>query len=320
MNTQGARISSHPLHVVTGVYGYSGKYIATRLLAEGFAVRTLTNSIKRVNPFGDKVEAHLYNFDNYGALVASLNGADVLYNTYWVRFNHRTFNHSEAVANTKVLFRAAKEAGVARIVHVSITNPSEESELEYFHGKALLERTLIESGVSYSILRPAVLFGKEDILLNNIAWALRRFPVFGVFGAGDYRLQPIYVDDLAALAVNEGKQRACRTIDAIGPETFSYRELVERIARIINMKRLIVSVPPIVGYITGAIIGRLVGDMMITREEIQGLMQGLLCTDSPPAGETRLTDWAERNAEHLGRHYASELARRRNREKAYDQL
>lgn len=308
------------IHVVTGSFGYSGRYITARLLQEGYAVRTLTNSPSRTNPFGGHLQIFPFNFDNYSDLVSSLKGTSVLYNTYWVRFNHGAFKHSEAVTNTKFLFRAAKEAGIGRVVHISITNPSEASELEYFSDKARLEKALMESGLSYSILRPTVLFGKEDILINNIAWALRRFPVFGVFGTGEYKLQPIYVDDLAALAVSEGKQRACNIIDAIGPETFTYRELVETIARIIKVKRLIVSVPPLVGYLTGALVGRLVGDVMITREEIQGLMQGLLCTNSPPAGKTRLAEWATCNAEHLGRRYASELARRNNREKAYDQL
>jgi NADH dehydrogenase len=235
-------------------------------------------------------------------------------------YNYTDFKHSEAVENTRTLFRAAKEAGVERIVHVSITNPSIESKLEYFNGKAKLEEALKDLGVSYSILRPTVLFGKEDILVNNIAWALRHFPVFGVFGDGRYRLQPVYVDDLAALAVQEGKSRANNTIDAIGPETFTYRELVRVIARIIGVRRPIVSVPPSIGYFIGAVIGQLVGDVMITREEIQGLMQGLLCTNSPPACSTRLTDWAKAHSNELGRRYASELARRKDRRRAYEQL
>ena len=313
-------MSTEDIHVVTGAFGYSGKYITTRLLEEGLTVHTLTNSLRRPNPFGPRGKASPFNFSNPPELVASLKGARVLYNTYWVRFNYTAFRHEEAVQNTLTLFRAAKEAGVERIVHVSITNPSIESNLEYFNGKAQLEMAIKDLGVSYSILRPTVLFGQEDILVNNIAWALRRFPVFGVFGDGQYRLQPIYVDDLAALAVQEGKSCTNTTIDAIGPETFTYRELVGAISEIIGVHRRIVSVPPSIGYFIGAVIGRVVGDVMITREEIRGLMQGLLCTDSPPAGSTRLTDWAKAHAGELGKRYASELARRRDREHGYDEL
>jgi uncharacterized protein YbjT (DUF2867 family) len=311
METQG-------LHVVTGAFGYSGKYIVTRLLDAGYRVRTLTNSLHRANPFGERVEAHPFNFDNPDRLAASLEGAAVLYNTYWVRFNHKDFSHSVAVQNTLTLFEAAKRAGVKRVVHVSITNPSEASPLEYFHGKARLERALTESGLSYAILRPTVLFGKEDILINNIAWVLRRLPVFGVFGAGQYRLQPIYVDDLAKLAVEQGHETSNRIINAIGPETFTYRGLVQEIGTIIGKRRLIVSVPPAIGYVFGWGLGQVMGDVMITREEIKGLMADMLYTDAPPAGVTKLTDWAKEHAATLGQHYASELARRKNRERAYD--
>jgi NADH dehydrogenase len=309
------------IHIVTGAFGYTGKYIAARLLREGVRVRTLTNSVNRANPFGGQVEAHPFNFDAPDKLVESLRGATVLYNTYWVRFNYKAdFKHALAVENTRKLFDAAKQAGVHRIVHVSITNPSEDSPLEYFSGKATLERALIESGVSYAILRPAVVFGKEDILINNIAWALRHLPVFGVFGDGAYKLQPIYVDDLAALAVTQGKSRENRMIDAIGPETFTYRELVRTLGEIIGARRPIVGVPPWFGYAVGSAISRLQGDVFITREEIDGLMCGLLCTDSPPAGATRLTDWVRASAATLGVKYASELARRNNRESAYENL
>lgn len=313
-------MSEPPLHVVTGAFGYSGRYIAARLLDLGYRVRTLTHSTGRANPFGGRVEAHPFTFDKPDALADSLRGASVLYNTYWVRFNYGDFRQSEAVENTKRLFEAAREAGVRRVVHVSITNPSEDSHLEYFRGKAILERALRESGLSHAILRPTVLFGKEDILINNIAWMLRRFPVFGVFGDGQYRLQPIYVDDLAQLAVEQGGHSDNIVIDAIGPETFTYRNLVEQIGAIIGKRRPIVSIPPGLGYAVGRVVGAVVGDVTITRAEIEGLMEGLLYTDSPPAGSTRLTDWAREHADTLGRHYASELARRKDRKKAYEAL
>ncbi len=316
------------LHVVTGAFGYSGKYIATRLLAESRRVRTLTNSVQRANPFGGKVEVRPFDFDRPDELVESLRGADVLYNTYWVRFNYGCevrnhysfFKHADAVKNTLALFEAAKKAGVQRVVHVSITNPSADSPLEYFSGKARLEKALIESGLSCAILRPTVIFGKEDILINNIAWTLRHLPVFGVFGDGQYRLQPIYVDDLAALAVEQGKRRENVIIDATGPETFTYRDLAKTIGGIIGVKRPIISVPPALGYAAGWVIGKLVSDVLITWPEVKGLMADLLCTDSPPAGKTRLTDWTREHKDTLGKHYASELARRKNRDQAYDKL
>jgi len=304
-------MSADGIHAVTGAFGYSGQYIARRLLDDGREVITLTNSTDREDPFGGRVEVHPFNFDEPRKLTESLRGVCVLYNTYWVRFNYKTFTFAEALENTLTLFECAKEAGVERIVHISITNPSAESGLEYFSGKATVEKALVESGLSYAILRPAILFGKEDILINNIAWVLRRSPVFGVFGMGGYKVQPIYVDDLARLAVEQGRSREDKIIDAVGPETFTYKQLVGEIARIIRKKRLIVPVPPRIAYIFMCILGKIIGDVIVTRDEIEGLMTNLLCVDSAPTGTTKLTDWADQHAQSLGKHYANEVARRR---------
>jgi NADH dehydrogenase len=310
-------VTASGLHVVTGAFGYSGRHITARLLAAGHRVRTLTNSPNREHPFGDRVEVHPFNFEHPDRLRASLEGASVLYNTYWVRFNHADFRYSQALENTRVLFAAARSASVARVVHVSITNPSEDSPLEYFRGKAVLERELRGSGLSYAILRPAVLFGGDDILINNIAWALRHLPFFGVFGDGSYRMQPIHVEDLAALAVAQGSERGSGVIDAIGPETFAYRDLVAELSRAIGVRRPIIGVPPRFGYVAGWVLGLVLRDVLITRDEIEGLMQGLLATASPPVGHVKLSAWARQHAETLGRHYATELGRRRDRRVAY---
>jgi len=304
-------------HAVTGAFGYSGKYIAGRLLDLGREVITLTNSPERPNPFEGQVKAYPFDFDDVAKLTETLRGVTVLYNTYWVRFNHKLFKHADAVSNTLVLFEAARAAGVKRIVHVSITNPSENSPLEYFSGKARLERGLVESGVSHAILRPTVLFGKEDILVNNIAWTLRKLPFVGVFGDGEYRLQPIHVDDLAALAVEQGALRDNVVIDAIGPETFTYRQLVQVIGETIGHTRRIISVRPSVGFAFAWVLGKIVGDVIIAREEIAGLMADLLYADSPPAGTTKLTDWIRTHADTLGLRYTSELARRKDRTAEY---
>jgi NADH dehydrogenase len=310
-------MTENQIHAVTGAFGYSGRYIAQRLLVNGCQVITLTNSIQRENPFGERVKAFPFNFNEPQKLIQSLKGVSVLYNTYWVRFNHKLFTHAMAVRNTLTLFDCARKAGVQRIVHVSITNPSLDSRLDYFRGKAELERALIESGVSYAILRPAVLFGKEDILINNIAWALRKLPVFGVFGKGDYRIQPIYVDDLAELAVRQGKIRENAIINAVGPETFTFRDLVIQIGKIIGKQKPVISVPPAIGYWIGWLIGKMVGDIFITWDEVKGLMADLLCVNAPPAGKTKLTEWAKTQADFLGRRYASELRRRKDRSTSY---
>ncbi|MBF0501306.1 MAG: NAD(P)H-binding protein [Candidatus Riflebacteria bacterium] len=311
---------NNEIHAVTGAFGYSGKYIARRLLDRKKSVITFTNSPNRENEFNRAIKAFPYCFDDPKKLEESLRGVTVLYNTYWVRFNHTTFRHSTAVDNLLILIAAAKAAGVRRIVHISITNPSRESHLEYFSGKALVEEALINSGVSYCILRPTVLFGKEDILINNIAWAVRKFPVIGVFGDGAYKLQPIFVDDLAEIAVNKGEERTNEILDAIGPETYTYRCLVRRISRVLGLKRLIVATPPVIAYMVGMITGWLVGDIMVTREEIEGLMENLLYTKSAPLAKTKLSHWLRENKNVLGKKYASELGRRKDLVSSYENI
>ena len=202
---------------VTGAFSYSGKYIARRLLERGEEVFTLTNHPNRPDPFNGKIKALPLNFANEAELTQSLRGTDVLVNTYWIRFDKGSNTQPKAVENTKILVDAAAKAGVKRIVHISITNPSPASHLPYFWGKAANEKAVIDSGMSYAILRPTVLFGKEDILINNIAWLLRRLPVFGLPGNGSYKLSPVYVDDLAQMAVDSVYRTDSYIWDAVGP-------------------------------------------------------------------------------------------------------
>lgn len=309
-----------PLHVVTGALGYTGRSLTEQLLSRGVRVRTLTNSPDRPNPFGDRIEIHPLAFDDPGRLEQSLRGAAVLYNTYWVRFNHRRFTFASAGRNTMRLFDAARAAGVERVVHVSILHASDADDLAYYRGKHQLEEALKSTGLSHAIVRPGVLFGRFDVLINNIAWVLRRFPVFGVFGDGSYTLRPLHVDDMAALMVDHAHRAGNTEADAVGPERFTYRELVAVIRDILDLRRLIVSVPPLAGWVIGRCIGPLVRDVVITREEIAGLMRSLLDSNEPAAGTTRLTDWARENAANLGCRYASEVGRRVQRAVSYDDV
>jgi uncharacterized protein YbjT (DUF2867 family) len=294
---------------VTGAFGYTGKYIARRLLDLNQRVITLTNHLGRPDPFDGRVKAYPFNFEQPEKLVETLQNTDVLINTYWVRFDHGKNTFHNAISNTRRLFKAAKAAGVDRVVHISISNPDPYSPLTYFWGKALLEEDLKASGLSYAILRPTVIFGREDILINNIAWLLRRFPLFGIPDDGSYRLQPIFVEDLAQLAMEIALKEENITIDAIGPETYSFKEMVKLIKTTLNSKTALVRLHPSLTYWASNLVGSVVGDVVLTREEISGLMDGLLVTESPPAGRTRLSEWLSENKEFIGKRYANELKR-----------
>ncbi len=294
---------------VTGAFSYSGKYITKRLLERGEEIITLTGHPNRPDLFGGRVKSFPLDFGNEDQLVASLSGAEVLVNTYWVRFDKGNNTQPQAVENTKRLVDAAVKAGVKRIVHISITNPSPDSHLPYFWGKAANEKAVIESGLGYAILRPTVLFGKEDILINNIAWLLRRFPLFGLPGDGSYRLSPVYVDDLAALAVDAVYSGENTIWDAVGPDEFTFKEMVELIGQTVDRKRPLVRFHPRLALFAAQFLSIFVSDVMLTPEEVDGLMANLLVSKESPRCKTRLSDWLEEHRSTVGMNYASELAR-----------
>lgn len=310
-------MSQRKVQSVTGAFGNLGGYIAGRLLAEGRVVETLTNSPGRDSPLHDRIQAHPLSFRDPGAMDKALANTDVLYNTYWVRFNTANFTFAAAVENSKKLFEAARRAGVSRVVHVSITNPSLNSPFEYFRGKAQVEAALEATGIPYSILRPAMLYGPDDILINNIAWILRHLPVFGLFGNGRYHVQPIFVEDMATLALQEGQATGNRIINAVGPEDFEYRDFVGLIARTIGLRRFLMPTPPLVGWLAGQLMGFLLKDDIVRWEEIGGLMADLLHVPGEATGTTRLSEWLAAHGTHLGKIYCSELQRRRDREIHY---
>jgi uncharacterized protein YbjT (DUF2867 family) len=293
------------LDVVTGAYSYTGRHIARRLLADGRRVRTLT---RRRNPASALEQAPL-RFDDPGALTESLRGADVLYNTYWIRFEHGDATFARAIENTRRLFEAAREAGVRRVVHVSVTNASEQSPMPYFRGKAVLERELRESGLSYAVVRPTLIFGSLDILVNNIAWILRRLPLFVVPGDGRYRVQPVSAEDVAAIAVATARQPEDTVVDAAGPEVYPFADLVRLVGVAVGARRSQVRVPPSLALALSDLIGRARRDVLLTREELAGLMDSLLVSDEPARGRDSFREWVAANADGLGRRYVSELAR-----------
>ena len=305
---------------VTGAFSYSGKYITRRLLERGEEVITLTGHPNRPDPFGGQVKAYPLDFDPstrpvgqsgqaQAGMTHSLQGVDVLVNTYWVRFDKDENTQPRAVENTRKLVQAAKAAGVKRIVHISIANPSAESHLPYYWGKAANEKTVMESGLSYAILRPTVLVGKEDILINNIAFLLRRFPFFLIPGDGSYCIQPVYVEDLADLALEAVYRTDNYVIDAVGPDAYSFKGLVQLIGETIGAKRPLISVPPRLALLAAQFLSLFVKDVILTPEEVEGLMGNLLVSHQPARGKTAFRDWLEENKSTVGTKYASEMKR-----------
>ncbi len=298
------------LDLVTGAFSYSGSRIAERLLDSGRAVKTFTFHPDRAHRLQAQVETLPYRFDDPVALARSLEGVTTVYNTYWVRFDHGSSTFANAIANSRTLFHAARRAGVERIVHISIANPSIDSPLPYYRGKALVERALAEVGVPYSIVRPTWIFGGErDVLANNIAWILRRIPIFALPGSGRYPVQPVHIDDLARICEQAGHADEDVIVDAAGPETVAFEELVEAVRRAVGTRAPIVHLPPAVMSAASWALGLLVGDVVLTSDEIAGLTSGLLVSHHPPLGEIGFSQWLANHGDSIGRSYANELQR-----------
>ncbi|WP_165966933.1 NAD-dependent epimerase/dehydratase family protein [Actinomadura sp. 7K507] len=295
--------------LVTGAYGYSGTYLRLRLEAAGRTVRTLTD-----HPAADAdIEVFPLAFNEPETLAAAFEGVTTFYNTYWTRYAPSGTGHPQAVTHTAALLDAASRMGVERVVHLSIANPDPNSFYTYYRGKAAVEALVIASGMSYGIVRPSVIFGGDDILVNNIAWLLRNFHLFAIPGNGRYRLRPVHVEDLTDLCVRLGGERADTVIDAIGPQSFTFEDMVVAIAEAINTPYRLVHLPPAAVSVLLHGLSILTHDVVLTRDEIDGLMAELVMVEGEATCPTLLTDYLRENADRIGRRYRSELARRRPR-------
>jgi NADH dehydrogenase len=296
------------MDVVTGAFSFTGRYVAARLLELGREVRTLTRHPQSASPFGARVEAFPLDFD-LGTLTERLRGADTLYNTYWIRSPRGTVTFERVLNNTATLLTAAREAGVRRVVQLSVSNASASSTLPYFRAKALAEEALSSSGLSYAIVRPTLVFAREDVLVNNIAWLLRRMPLFVIPGSGDYTFQPVAVQDVAELAVAAGLGTKPTVLDAAGPDIFSFEQLVRLVREAVGSRAAIVHASPRLAVVLSAVTGRILRDVLVTRGELAGLMQGLLTSKAAPTGTRRFADWLGENADSVGQSYVSERLR-----------
>ena len=296
------------LDVVTGAFSYTGRHIAETLLTRGRRVRTLTRRPPDpAHPLASRVEVASLAFDD--SLVESLRGADTLYNTYWVRFERGATTFDRAVENTAALFRAARLAGLRRVVHISVANPDLDSPFPYFRGKAQTEEALRASGVSHAIVRPTLVFGAEDILVNNIAWALRHLPVFLIAGDGRSEVQPVSVRDTASICVQAGARDDEVILDAAGPQSWAFDDFVRLVRREVGGRARVWHSSPRIALGVARIAGLFLRDVIVTRHELDALEAGLLVSHEPPRGTDRFDEWLAESGDTLGRSYTSELAR-----------
>jgi uncharacterized protein YbjT (DUF2867 family) len=294
---------------VTGSFGFTGRALTERLLEAGHDVVTLTRRSGAADPLAARIEVRQLTGAGVPGLAAALAGAETLFNTYWLRFPRGTDTFEGAVARSGELLAAARAAGVRRVVHVSVVNAAADAETPYVRAKAATEALVRASGLDWAIVRPTLTYGPNDILINNLAWALRRLPVYGLPGLGRYTVQPVHVDDVARICIEAASGPSGVTVDAAGPETMAYREMVGLVRAAIGSRSLVVPMPGPVVLAAARLLGLLVRDVVLTRDEISELTSSLLTSHEPPRGEIRFSDWVRANARDLGRRWSSELAR-----------
>jgi len=294
---------------VTGSFGFTGRAITERLLAAGREVVTLTRRSGAGDPLAERIAVRPIDTTNPAQLAASLAGVDTLFNTYWLRFPRDGETFEGLVAQSAVLLAAAREAGVRRVVHVSVVNATPDAETPYVRAKAALESVVRSSAMEWAIVRPTLLYGPGDILINNLAWALRRLPVYGIPGLGRYTVQPVHVNDLARLCIDAAEGAPNRVIDAAGPEILAYRDLVGLIRGAVRSRAIVVPLPALVVFAAARLIGLFVRDVVLTRDEIRELTSSLLTSREPARGEIRISEWLRENADSIGRRWSGELSR-----------
>ena len=294
---------------VTGAFSYTGSYIARALLERGWDVITLTRDPSRQHPLQGRIKAFPLDFSNPDQLQKHLKDVHTLVNTYWVRFNYPGSSFSDAVENSRVLINAAERAGVKRVIHISVSNADLKSSLPYYRGKAEVEGIIKASRMTYAILQPTLIFGKEEVLVHNIAWLLRHFPVFAIARDGNYFVQPIAVEDLAEMVAKAASTTANQVLPAGGPEVYTYSALIDLLKQTVRSRALVLHLPPWLTLLLAKIVGILLGDVTLTREELQGLMQERLYVGKPALGKTSFSQWAKEHRETLGADYRNELKR-----------
>jgi uncharacterized protein YbjT (DUF2867 family) len=296
--------------LITGASGFIGGAIAERLVDRA-EVRGLTSHPAK-NRFGDRVRSFAYDFDDPARMAPAFDGVDVFVNSYYVRFNYGGLTFETAVDRTRALLARARSAGVPKIVHVSVSNASESSDLPYYANKARIERLVAQSGIDYTILRPALVVGPGDILVNNIAYFLRRLPVFTIFGDGSYRAQPITVDAFAGIALDavDGGHRNA-TLAVAGPSDWAFLDMVRAIRAAVGSRALIAHAPAWVALAGLRVAGVFLRDVVLTSDEVKGLTREYLCAADPLRRGADFADWLRQPgvAVSLGARYESELAR-----------
>ena len=237
------------LVTIFGGSGFVGRYIARRMAKEGWRVRVAVRNVNEamfVRPYGavGQVEPVFCNIRDDDSVAAVTNGADAVVNCVGVldETGKNTFAAVQAEGAARIA-RIAAAHGVSRMIHISAIGANSDADSAYSRTKAAGEAGVLEHMPNAVILRPSIIFGSEDQFFNRFAGMSRLGPILPVIGA-DTKFQPVYVDDVAAAAVQAVVGKAPAGVYELGgPDVHSFRELMQLMLGIIRRRRLIVNTP-----------------------------------------------------------------------------
>jgi uncharacterized protein YbjT (DUF2867 family) len=233
--------------LITGATGYIGRHLAARLAANGERPRCLVRNKRRAASIlpADKVELVEGDTTRPETLPAAVQGVDAIVHTAFITADRKQSvgNHYNEtnVRGTANLVQAAKDAGVQRIIEVSGLGTKPDKPGSYMQGRYLAEKMVKESGLSWTIIQPSVLFGKDAPFIKGLTDLIRSAPVVPLIGGGSILFQPIYVEDVVTVIVKvleDPSGTADKTYTIGGPEYHSFTQIIDELLHTMHKTRI----------------------------------------------------------------------------------
>ncbi len=268
--------------LVLGASGFVGRSVCALLASRGVAVRALTRDALKARPLQviPSLEVVAGSPHDDAALAAALDGVDAVVNLVGILHQSRRESFEKVHAQLpRRLAIACRGAGTRRLVHVSALHASRDGPSEYLRSRGRGEDALREegAGLAITILKPSVIFGRDDSFLNLFAGLVRPLPVVPLAGAGT-KFQPVWVEDVAraVAACLEDARTAGRAFDLCGPRTYSLAEIVAFVARLQGLARLVVPLPAWAATAQAFVLEQLPGPVM-TRDNLASMKLDSVC-------------------------------------------
>ena len=265
--------------LVTGGTGFVGGHVVHELRGRDLSVRCLVRDPRKAS----KLEAwgcELVGGEMTDAatLRAAVKGAEAVVHLVAIRQGRERDFDRIMVEGTRDLLAAAKDAGVARFVHMSALGTSEQTKdlVPYYRAKWASEELVRGSGIPYVIFRPSFVFGRDGGILPTFAKLARLAPVTPIVGSGRQRIQPIWADDVATYFADAVQRDDVtgRLFELGGPDVVSWEEFWQRLKRVLGLRRPSIHVPMSVMRANALVTERLPGDIPLTRDLLKMLEHG----------------------------------------------